>query len=141
MGLFSFLSPSSSSSQTTTVRDYRVGAENGSTAVHSVNAENVTFGSDATAQMAIESSTNALTASTDFIGGALSSFFNLTDKRLDRADSNIAAQNQMTAELLQKEQESSDDRLIKIFTYAIVAGLGYTALKTGVFKDLKGVFK
>lgn len=141
MGFLSFLSPSSSSSQSTTVHDERVGAEGGAIAVRQVSADNVIFGSDDTAQLAIQSSTNALTASTDFIGAALTSFFNLTDKRLQSADSNIAAQNKMTADLLEKEQESSDDRLVKIFTYAIVAGLGYTALKSGVLKDLKGIFK
>jgi len=142
MGIFgSLFSSKSSSSQTTSVRDERVGAENGAIAVRSVSADNVTFGSDDTAQMAIEASTNALTASTDFIGSALTSFFNLTDKRLDRADSNIASQNKMTADLLQKEQESSDDRLIKIIQYAMIAGLGYAVIKSGTIKNIVRSFK
>lgn len=133
---------SAKSNQSSDVNDNRVGADNGAIAFRSANASNdIIFGSDETAQLAIEASTNALVASTDFIGSALTSFFNLTDKRLDRADNNIDSQNKLNAELLQKEQESSDDRLIKIIKYAMFAGLGYAAIKSGVFKDITRLVK
>lgn len=126
----------SKASQDSKVTDQRVGADNGAVAFHSLNSDKVIFGSDETAQFAIEASTNALTASTDFLGSTFTKFLNLTDKRFESADRNQAAQQSLTANLLQKEQESSDDRLIKIFQYGIVAALGYTAIKSGIFKDV-----
>ncbi|PCI54039.1 MAG: hypothetical protein COB36_11065 [Alphaproteobacteria bacterium] len=128
-------------SQDSQVTDNRIGADNGGIAVHSVDADKVTFGSDETAQFAIEASTNALTTSTEFIGDALTSFFNLTDKRLESADRNQAAQQALTGSLLAKEQESSDDRLIKIFQYGILAFLGYAAIKSGAIKNITRAIK
>lgn len=132
------LSSKSSSSQSTEVRDERVGADNGATAFRASGTNTITVGSDDTAQLAIESTTNALTASTDFIGSALTNFFQLTDQSLQRADNNLRTQNQTAAELLREEQESSDDRLIKVFAIVAGAGVVVVALQSGA---LKGVFK
>jgi hypothetical protein len=132
---------SSSSSKATEVRDERVGADNGATAFRAEGTNEITVGSDDTAQLAIESSTNALTATTDLIGSAFSEFLNLTDKRLERADQNIASQNAQTAELISKEQESSDDRLIKVIQIGVVAAVGVVLLQSGAIKDVTGAFK
>ena len=132
---------SSSSEQKTEVRDERVGADNAATAFRAEGTNSITVGSDDTAQMAIESSQNALTTSADLIGTAFSNFLNLTDKRLERADQNIAAQNQQTATLLEKEQESADDRLLKLVQIAAFAGVGVVAIQSGIFKDIAKAVK
>ena len=75
---------SSQSSKSSDLRDERVGADNGSTAFRASGTNTISVGSDEVAiaslyanndaaQMAIESSTNALTASTDFIATAFTS--------------------------------------------------------------------
>lgn len=134
-------SSKASSSQETEVRDERIGADNGATAFRAEGTNTITVGSDDTAQLAIESSTNALTASTDFIGAALTNFFNLADKSLERADNNITAQQATTASLLAKEQESSDDRLIGLVKMAALAGVAIVALQSGAVKDIAKGFK
>lgn len=132
---------SSSSSQRSEVRDERVGADNGATAFRASGTNTITVGSDDTAQLAIESSTNALTETTDLIDGVLTEFFNSSDKRLEAADRNISENQKLTAELLKNEQETSDDRLIQIFYILAAAGVGIVALQSGFLKDLRGVFK
>lgn len=132
---------SSSSSQATEVRDERVGADNGATAFRATGTNTITVGSDDVAQLAIESSTNALTETTDFLATAFTQFLNTTDKSLERADSNLQAQQATTAQLLAKEQESSDDRLIKIFQLATFAAVGVVALRSGIFKDIAKAVK
>lgn len=79
---------SSKSSQSSDVTDNRIGADNGSLALrtNSSGSQNIVIGSDDVAQFAIESSTNALTTTTDLIGSAFSDFLSLTDRRLERAE-------------------------------------------------------
>jgi len=132
---------SSSSSKATEVRDERVGADNGATAFRAEGTNSITVGSDDTAQLAIESTTNALTTTTDLIGSAFSNFLNLTDKRLERADLNIASQNETTARLLENEQQTSDDRLIKVIQFAGLAAVGVVFIQSGALKDITGAFK
>lgn len=136
-----------SSNATSKVYDGRAGADNGSTAFTGgtggirIDGGNLTLGSDDTAQMAIESSTNALTATIDFLGPTLSEFFNVTDKRFERADANAAASRQMTQDLLLQESESADDRLLSVIKWGAGAAVVVVAIQSGVFKDLKGAFK
>ena len=145
-------SSSSSSSKSTNVYDERVGADGGATAFRAEGTNSINVGSDDvsqaaifasndSAQMAIESSTNALTASTDFLANAFTAVLNLTDKRLDRADQNNASITSFAEGVIGKSQESSDDRLIKLFQMIAVGGVAVVALKSGFLKDLKGVFK
>lgn len=141
MGLGSLFSSSSSSSQSTKVNDGRVGADNGGLAFRQLDNNKIVVGSDETAQFAINSTLDALTASTDFIGDQLTSFFNITDRRFTAADNNIQSQNALTAELLKSEQESSDDRLIQIIKYALLAGVGYTVIKSGAVNQVIRAFK
>tara|TARA_B100001989_G_C24523661_1_gene457336 strand:+ start:241 stop:657 length:417 start_codon:yes stop_codon:yes gene_type:complete len=138
MGLFS---SSSKSSNTTNITDQRIGADAGenSYAFRADGSGNVvTVGSDDVAQFAIESSTKTLEQSTEFIGKALTDFFNVTDRSQEMAYNNIAANQQLTSELLQKNQESSDDRLIGVYQWAVIGILGFVLIQSG---SLKGTFK
>lgn len=132
---------SASSSQSSRVNDSRTGADNGGIAVRAAETDTLIIGSDDTAQLAIESTTNALTTSADLIQGAFSEFLNITDKRLERADQNIASQQATTAELLSKEQESADDRLIKLFQMVAIAGVAIVTVQSGLFKDIAKAVK
>lgn len=134
----------SSSSKASNVHDERVGADNGSLAFRE-NTGSVIIGSDELASQAIDQVTqntfDTLTASTDFIAEAFNTFLNFTDKRIDRADANVAATTQFTGDILKAQQETSDDRLIKIVQFAMIAGVGVVALQSGVFKDIAGAFR
>jgi len=132
---------SSSSKQSTKVYDERVGSDNGSTSFRADGTNTISVGSDDTAQMAIESSTNALTVGTEFINSALTNFLNMTDTQLERADKNVASNQALNAELLMEQEESADDRLMNLLKYGLLAGVGITALKTGLVKDIVGAFK
>lgn len=145
-------SSSSSSSKSSNVYDERVGSDNGATAFRAEGTNTISVGSDDvsqaaifasndSAQMAIESSTNALTASTDFLSNAFTEVLNLTDKRLERADMNNASLQSFASGVINKSQESSDDRLIKLFQMIAIGGVAVVALQSGILKDLKGVFK
>ena len=135
------LSSKSKSSQSSNVYDERVGADGGSTAFRAEGTNTITVGSDDTAQLAIESTTEALTASTDFIGSALTNFFTLTDQSLKRADENVSAQQASTASLLQNAQVTNDDRLITVIKYIAFGGVAVVALRSGVLKEITGAFK
>lgn len=145
----------SSSQANTTVNDERFNVEaggigfRGDSVAFDINNENL---NDDVAQFAIESSTNALTESTDFLQSAFTEIINLTDSRLARADDNLSTQNATAAELLRSQQEqasaliaqeseSSDQRLIEIFKLGIVAGIAVFAIRSGAIKDITGAFK
>ena len=129
-------------SASTSTYDQRVGADNGSASFGpGSNYGDITISSDDTAQMAIESSTNALTETYDFLVPTLTNFFNLTDKRFERADVNAAESRKMTQELLLQESESADDRLLSVIKWGAGAAVVVVALRSGIFKELKGVFK
>ncbi|MCB1557227.1 MAG: hypothetical protein KDJ15_07950 [Alphaproteobacteria bacterium] len=140
-------SSSSASSSSSDVFDERIGADNGSVAIRELSGGNFSFRdtSEDVANTAIdavrESSTQALTASTDFIGQAFSQVLSASEKSIDRAQSNLAATRDFAAGLIDKEQESADDRLLKLFQLVAIAGVGIVFLQSGALKDLKGVFK
>lgn len=159
MGL-SFLSSSSSSSQTTELQDKRIGADNGANALGVVLARShnntLNIGSDDVAKHSIDAikqiTKDTLTATTDFISKAFTDFLNVTDRRFEAADNNIAAQNQLTetlltnqqnqaAALISQESQSADDRLLKLLKMAMIAGVGVVALQSGALKEIKGAFK
>lgn len=140
-------SSSSSSSSSSDVFDERIGADNGSVAIREVTGGSVTFRdtSEDVANTAIDAvrqnSTDALTASTDFIGEAFSQVISASEKSLDRAENNLAATRDFAAGLIDKEQETSDDRLVKLFQLVALAGVGIVALQSGALKDITGVLK
>ena len=144
MGLFgSLFSSKSSSSSSSSVRDERVGADNNSNAVRSIgNADTITFGSDEVAGQAIdairESTSNALTSTADVLQNVFDGFLTATDRSLERSNENLKANQTLSADLLRQEQESSDDRLIKVIGFALLSGVSIVAIRSGF---LKGVFK
>lgn len=133
-------SSSSSSSSSTSTTDERIGADGGASIarVESSGSGTITIGSDDIASEAIKNSKDQLAVSTDFARTVFSQVLALTDKSLQSAESNIAASRDFAAGIIEKEQESSDDRLIKLVTYIMIAGVGIVALQSGV---LKGVLK
>ena len=141
MGLFS---SKSSSTTTTQVSDTSSGVQGGGTSVSAPYATaggTINVGSEVVASEAIQASKDALQIGTDFLETAFGEVLKLTDNRISSAEANIAATQKFAGELIQKEQESSDDRLIKIVTYAIIAGVAIVAFQSGLFKDIAGVFK
>lgn len=140
MGFFSGLvggllggGSSSKSSSSSSVQDERVGAEGNATAFRSTG-ENaiITVGSDDTAQFAINSSTQALTATTNLIGDVFSKILNSTDTRQERAENNIAQQQRFSADLISNQSQTSDQRLINLMKYGLLAGVSIYAFKSGI---------
>lgn len=126
----------------TSTSDQRVGADNGAASFGAgSNYGDITLSSDDTAQMAIESSVNALTETYDFLGPTLTNFFNLTDKRLERADENSSTTQQFASELLLQQGQTADDRLIKVLLWGGGAIVVVVALQSGIVKDIVGGFK
>lgn len=139
-----FNSDSNASSTTTTstsstVYDERMGAESGN-AIRTSGP--VYIGSDelakAVAEGAIKNSKETLTLGTDFVLSAFTRVLDLTANSLNSADKNVEASRNFAADIISKEQESSDDRLIKVISYVMIAGIAVVALQSGA---LKGVFK
>lgn len=129
MGLFS----SSKSSSATSIYNYDDdnAASEGSNIVTGIAAgASVTVGSDELAGFAIDkvvqNSKDTLTLATDFLSQAFTKVLTQSDSRAAAAESNVAANQSLTRDLLQKEQETADDRLIKLVTI-----LGLTA--AGIF--------
>jgi hypothetical protein len=140
MGLLGGLFGSSSASASTT--DQKVGVESGGNAFGAgSNYSNITISSDEVAQMAIASSTQALIETTDFLGDALTDFFNITDGRDARASENDKANNQLTKELLLQESQTADDRLLSVLKWITVGGVAIVAVRSGIFKEIGGIFK
>lgn len=135
---------SSEAKQSTQVTDQRAGVEGSGTAISRPSASGngtLIIGSDEIAGKAIAASTDALALSANFLGDAFTSFLNLTDKRLERADQNNAAVQEFAGEIISKEQETSDDRLMKIVTFALIGGVAIVAIRSGVIKDIVGAIK
>lgn len=168
MGLFS---SSSDVRQTTSVVDQRFAAEGDNASANSVrldggidgyinigsdqvalasifNTNELARGSNEIASEVLEASNEALLLSSNFLADTFSEVLNLTDQSLQRADTNIRAQQETTAQILAKEQESSDDRLIKIVTFGLIGAGAIVFIQAGgikqfgdVFKAITGVFK
>lgn len=122
MGLFS--SSKSSSVTSTTVQNYDddAAAYDGSNIVSATGQGNVIIGSDELAALTLASNKDALALATDLISETLGKAFSSTDNRAAAAENNLAAAQAAAKETIQKGQESSDDRLIKI-----VMGIGALA--------------
>lgn len=131
---------SSASSSSSSVDDERIGADGGSSIarVESSGAGAITIGSDKIASEAIKNSKEQLAVGTDFARTVFTQVLELTGKSLQSAENNISASRDFAAGIIEKEQESSDDRLIKLVTYIMLAGVGIVAIQSGV---LKGVLK
>lgn len=126
MGLFS--SSKSSSTQTVTNIDERFAASENSTAtrVNSSSIESLTIGSDEVASLAIQSQKEGLALATDLIREAITKSFASSDNRAAAAENNLKAAQIATQEILQRGQESADDRLIKVFAIiaaSVISGL------------------
>jgi hypothetical protein len=136
-------SSSSSSSSSSDVFDERIGADNGSVAVREITGGDVTFQDlDAdVAQFAIDSSLRTLQASTDFLNETFTQVLNNSEKSVELANTNVAATRDFAASLIDKEQESSDDRLIKVLMYGSAAVVAVYAIQSGAIKDITGAFK
>ncbi len=127
MGLFS--SSKSSSSTYTTVQNFDDdnAADNGAVISLAEAGAHVTIGSDELAGFAIDkvvqNSKDTLTLATDFLSQAFTKVLSQSDARAAAAESNVAANQSLTRDLMQKEQETADDRLIKLMTILGVAGV------------------
>ena len=161
MGLFS---SSSKVNQTTQVFDERFAAEGDNASANSVrlsggtrgdiiigsddvalasifNTNELAKGSNEVAAGAIEASNEALLVASTFLADTFTDFLNVTDQSLQRADTNIRAQQQTTADLLAKEQESADDRLIRVVKFGLIATGAIVFIQSGGLKTVLGVFK
>ncbi len=138
-------SSSSASSSSSDVHDQRIGADNGAVAIRQLAGGNadLTFNSlDAdVAQFAIEGSTAALKTSVDFLGDTFSKVLTASEKSVERASNNVSATRDFAAGLIDKEQQTADDRLIKVMGFGATAVAVVFVVQSGAIKDLKGVFK
>lgn len=151
-------SSSSSSSSSSDVFDERIGADNGSVAIRELSGGSFSFRDTDedvaiaaieeqrdTAKTSIDAVTqttkDALTASTDFISNAFSQVLSVSEKSAERSEANLNATRDFASGIISEEQESSDERLIQIVQFLALAGVGIVAIQSGLFKDLKGVFK
>lgn len=123
MGLFS--SSKSSTTQTVQNFDERFGASEGSNAFRiDGQGANISIGSDELASLSVNTSKEALVIASDLIRETVGKAFQTADNRAAAAENNLAAGQAISKEIIQKGQESADDRLIKIF----MAGAAVIAL-------------
>ena len=134
MGLFG--GSSSSSSATTvsnrqedndnTAADYgRIDAKETKIKVRdgsSLKDSTIIIGSDNVAQDAIAFASGALQTSADFFTNTFSNLLSSSDSRIDSANANVAATRDFAAQVIEKGQESNDDRLIKLV--GLIGGIG-----------------
>ena len=114
MGLFG---GDSKTTTTQTVQNYdeRFGASEGATAVRiGSTVGNVVIGSDDLAALALTTNKDALTLASKLMSETITKAFASSDNRASAAENNLTAAQQSSKEIIQKGQESSDDRLIKI---------------------------
>ena len=139
MGLFGGLFESTTKSTTkTSVTDQRVGIEGAGNVGRIDTTGSVIVSSDDVAKLAIEavetSARDNLSVSTNFLEKAFTSVLKLTDTRLNSADQNFQKSQEFAAGIIAKEQETSDDRLIKVVTWGMVAAVIVVAVQSGALK-------
>lgn len=78
--------------------------------------------------------TETLKIGSEFIRDTFGGILNLTDSRLKSADANVQASRDFAAEIISEEQESADDRLIKVVAMMGAGVLALYAIQKGVFK-------
>lgn len=122
MGLFS--SSKSSTTQTVMNVDERFGAAEGGQAFRIDGSSNINIGSDELASQALDSNRDALTIAGDLIRETIEKAYNQTDNRAQAAEKNLAAAQASTQDILQKSQETADDRLMKLIAIIAATGLG-----------------
>lgn len=128
-----FNSSKSKSENKTEVTDTRQGVQATNGTATALKTETGSFGdikigSDDVAQFAIESSTNALTETTDFLETAYTQILNLADNSLQRADKNVQAQQAQTNTLLTSQSESSEQRSFALIKTLALAGTALGAI-------------
>lgn len=96
------------------------------------------FGSDEVANNAIDFAGDAIKTNADFFEKSFTDLLKSSDSRVASAEANLAATRNFAGEIIEKGQESADDRLIKLV--AIMGGLAVIAV---LFQSgtLKGVFR
>lgn len=143
MGIFGLFESSSKVDNKTSVSDQRIGAEGGDAIrAQTAGQSTLVIGSDTVAVKAIDSvqasARDSLSASTGFLEKAFTEVLQLTDSRLKSADANFRSSQDFAANIIDKEQETSDDRLIKVVTGAMLGLVVIVAIQNGM---LKGVLK